>query len=398
MDPDLCADMGLPFGAKKQETVVLTTETPAIDPLAQTEQIEIVTQVMPDESYLSVLRSQPILLIGLSEDEMSTNGLIALGLTIIPILYGFGELAFQSGKTQETAKLADKRQAAEEKAYKDIKAYESSAARYKAQAEAMEKERREIEAIAEANHPTKPWRDAMRDRPWWAGPEWVPPEKPNDPDRWPDKQVPEGMHSLGAMYRDDKGNKLKEFGLRHFKLGFNAEEANKKGERYEVDKARLAARWGESSESKSFKGPYKGFHPIFEDINHKGQEKPKSQEEVLKALSDNHVKAKVASGRARELRKARDDGKPANQRKGIAAVKKLSEVWDEEAKVEAEERYQSTLINPVPSRRQLEDQKKQDEVYIDMAKRARAQEREAKEKQKAAPAPQSKPSFWRKKA
>jgi colicin import membrane protein len=353
---------------------------------------------MPDESYLSVLRSQPILLIGLSEEDMSTNGLIALGLTIIPILYGFGELAFQSGKTQETAKLADKRQAAEEKAYKDIKAYEASAARYKAQAEAMEKERREIEAIAEANHPTKPWRDAMRDRPWWAGPEWVPPEKPNDPDRWPDKQVPEGMHALASLYKDAKGNKLKEFGLRHFKLGFNAEEAKKKGERYEADKARLAARWGESSESKSFKGPHKGFHPIFEDINHKGQEKPKSQEEILKALSENHVKAKVASNRARELRKARDDGKPANQRKGIPAVKKLSEVWDEEAKVEAEERYQSTLINPVPSRRQLEDQKKQDELYIDMAKRARAQEREAKEKQKATPAPPAKPSFWRKRA
>lgn len=390
MDPDLCADMGLPFGQKKPDAVVVTPETEIIDPSDVTiqEGYEIVTEVMPDESYLSVLRAQPILLVGLSEEDLGRNSLIFLGLSIVPLVYGFGELAFQAGKTQETAKLADKRKANEEKAYKDIKAYEASAARYKAQAEVMEKERREIEAIAEANHPTKPWRDAMRDRPWWAGPEWVPPEKPNDVDRWKDVTIPEG-HEI-ALFRDSAGKALKDFGTRHFKLGWNAKEAQKKAERYEADKARLVARWGESGEDgKEFKGPYKGITPIFEGIDAKGREKPKAQADILKEMSENHVKAKLAAEEARKYRKARDTGKPAGK-KGEKAVRKLSEVWDEEAKLEAEEKYQRTLINPIPSRFQLAEQKKEDDMYIQMAQQYRAKEREA-----AAAAPPPKLPFWR---
>lgn len=390
MDPDLCADMGLPFGQKKPDAVVITPETEIVDPSQVTVQegYELVTEVMPDESYLSVLRAQPILLIGLSEENLSKTSLIVLGISILPIVYGFGELAFQAGKTQETAKLADKRKAAEEKAYKDIKAYEASAARYKAQAEVMERERREIEAIAEANHPTKPWRDAMRDRPWWAGPEWVPPEKPNDPDRWQDRNIPEGQQI--SLFMDEAGNRLKDFGTRHFKLGWNAKEAQKKAERYEADKARLVARWGESGEdTKAFKGPYKGMLPIFDAVDAKGRDKPKTQEEILKALSENHVKAKVAAGEARSLRKARDDGKEAGKRQA-KAVRKLTDVWDEEAKVEAEERYQRTVANPIPSRQRLAEQKKEDDRYIEMAQEHRAREREA-----ARTAVPPKQPFWK---
>ena len=390
MDPDLCADMNLPFGQKKPDAVVITPETELIDPADVTvqERYEIVTEVMPDESYLSVLRAQPILLIGLSEENLERNSLILLGISIVPLVYAFGELAFQAGKTQEKAKLADKRKANEEKAHKDIKAYEASAARYKAQAEVMEKERREIEAIAEANHPTKPWRDAMRDRPWWAGPEWVPPEKPNDPDRWQDKEIPEG-HEI-ALFRDSAGKALKDFGTRHFKLGWNAKEAQKKAERYEADKARLVARWGESGEdAKSFKGPYKGIAPIFDAIDSKGREKPKSQADILKEMSENHVKAKLAAEEARKLRKARDDGKPAGK-KQAKATRKLAEIWEEEAKIEAEEKYQRTFTNPVPSRKQLADQKKEDDMYIEMAQQARAREREA-----ALAAPPPKLLFWK---
>jgi hypothetical protein len=96
MDPELCADMGLPFGQKRPDTVVVTPETELVDPSQVTiqEGYELVTEVMPDESYLSVLRAQPILLIGLSEENLSKTSLIVLGISILPIVYGFGELAF----------------------------------------------------------------------------------------------------------------------------------------------------------------------------------------------------------------------------------------------------------------------------------------------------------------
>jgi hypothetical protein len=52
---------------------------------------ELVTEVMPDESYLSVLRAQPILLIGLSEENLSKTSLIVLGISILPTQSRRGE-------------------------------------------------------------------------------------------------------------------------------------------------------------------------------------------------------------------------------------------------------------------------------------------------------------------
>lgn len=360
------------------------------DPLHQSSHSEVVLTISETEqdSYLDVLRSQPILLIASSEEPPSRNSLVFLGVSLAPLLYAFGELAFQSGKHHETHKNADKQQAIEERAYKDIKNYQASSERYAAEAKRLEQERREIEARAEANHPTKPWRDAMKDRPWWAGPEWVPPEKPTD--MFPDRLPPKGS-GLDKMFKDSAGKWFKDFGTRHFKLGYNAEELRQKAAKYEADKDRLIAKWGAERGDKSHAGPHFGIHPMFQKIDSKGREIPLKQDEINKNLSQHHVKRKMASAKAQEYDRMRRKGRSANARSKKPEVKPLSETWEQEAKVEADERNQATLPFPKPTRSQIRAKAEEDEKYAEIARKA---QQEHAEMQKAAAEAKQTTSFW----
>jgi hypothetical protein len=331
MDPDICTDLGLPFGPKPSLQAVQQPAQPS-----PSETLEDVMQVLPSDSHLSVLRSHPLLLIDPSERTLGSSGWVLVSLSIFPIIYAFGEFSFQAGKKQEMAKMKDKKRAIETQAIKDLYAYENSESVYKSRAEVMKRERREIEAIAESSHPTRPWRDAMKDRPWWAGKEWVAPEKPTHEEQGRgDRKVPQGLPPAAEKYFfDEQGKGKKDYGTRHFKLGWNAEELEKKAERYEADKARLAARWGDG---KTFKGPYKGFFPIFEEVDSKGRDAPKSNRAILEALSAPRVTAKMASSKASELRKFREEGKTDRKTKK-QIIPKMSDTWEREAKEEAAKR------------------------------------------------------------
>lgn len=328
------------------------------------------------EVYLAALRSQPILLLGLSDETLSLRALIVLALATLPCLYAFGELAYQAGQAEDAQKRIDKVNSLEATAKKDIKDKGDKAAIYKADAEKKEAERREIEQIAEANHPTRPWRDAMKDRPWWAGPEWTPPEKPTD--LFPENKKYEhdygGLQDAGIQGKD--GKYTKNYGNRHLKLGWLAAEDRTRAERYENERAILTSKWGE--DEKSFKGPYRGMRNIFDEMDSKGREGVKK--DVFKEMSEAREKKRSVEMRNRTLTQARKKGK---EKKGKTIMPALQTKWDEVDKEEEEERYQRTLSFGKPSRRDKEAEEEKRKEYKEVLDRAREEQvRQALQKKK----------------